>query len=56
MSGTISTSGLHSGLKKKGASSSDASTTLKTSPSVNDGASRGSTVAASPKTIGPRTA
>ena len=55
MAESIGNGGLHSGLKKKAAKSSDASTALKTSPSVDKDATR-SGVAKSPATIGPRSA
>ena len=47
---------LHEGLTKKAASSSDSSTKWKESPTVNANATRGSTPAPTPKTLGPRTA
>ena len=52
---SIGNGGLHAGLKGKGAKSSDATTTLKTSPSVDKDATR-SGVAPTAKTIGPRSA
>ncbi len=47
--------GLHDGLKNQSPSASDASTKLPKGPSVNSDATR-SGVAATPKTLGPRTA
>ena len=44
------------GLKNCSPSSSDGSTKLKMSPSVDMGASRGKATAATPPTLGPRTA
>ena len=48
--------GMLSGLTNKSASSSDKSTNLKMSPTVDSGASRGAATAATPETLGPRTA
>lgn len=46
---------MHEGMTKKEPSSSDKSTDLKMSPSVNEGATRSGT-AETPQTLGPRTA
>jgi hypothetical protein len=44
------------GLKNNSPSSSDASTKLKMSPTVDSGATRGGSIADTPATLGPRTA
>lgn len=44
------------GLKNMSPSSSDSSTKLKMSPTVDSGATRGKATAATPPTLGPRTA